>query len=108
MNAHLLGPPVLFAVFLCGIRIGWRLSRLKTGDIDVPTQGFSRGASKALRVSAGAIGAALVGGPIGFLAQQVDSTFLAYVAVAIVATCIGIVWGAMMQGWLRVWRTARR
>ena len=98
MNENQLGPPLLFALFLTGICIGWRAARLKEGEMPIPAQGFGRGAPKPLRISAVAFGAALAAVLLRLLSEQLDSRTLAYVAVAIVAVSIGVGWGAVIRG----------
>jgi hypothetical protein len=104
MNADQFGPPISLGLYLTGAWIGWRMSKLKKGEVSVPTQGLGRGASKPLRVFGGAFGWALLGVGLGFLAWHFDSTLLAYVAVAIVAPSIGVGHGAVMRGWLGFFR----
>jgi hypothetical protein len=98
MNADIAGPPVSFALFLTGIWIGWRMARLREGEVSIPTHGFGRGAAKPFRIAA-AFGATLAGVLLGFISEQVNSIVLGYVAVAIVAVSIGVGWGAGIRGW---------
>jgi hypothetical protein len=98
MNENQLGPPLVFALFLTGVWIGWRATRLKEGEIPIPTQGFGRGAPKPLRIGAAGFGVALAGVLLRLLSLQLDSLPLAYIAVAIVAVGIGVGWGAAICG----------
>jgi hypothetical protein len=106
MIENYLGPPVSFALFLSGLCLGWRLSRLKVGEIetDVSIKGVYVGASKPLRLCAGAFGVALVGGLLVFLAGRLEFILMAYIGVAVVATSIGVVWGMGIRGWLDLLR----
>ena len=104
MNEDQLGPPISFALFLTGIWIGWRMARVRTGEVSVATQGFGRGASKPLRIGAAAFGAALAAFLLRLLSERLHSMALAYVAVAIVAVSIGVGWGAVIRGWLSTLR----
>ena len=106
MIEDVLGPPISFALFLSGCWIGWRLSRLREGEVSVPPKGFARGTSKPVRVFAGAFGAAVAAFLLSLLANRLGSTPLAYVAVAIIAPSIGVGWGAVIRGWLGSLRNA--
>jgi hypothetical protein len=100
MTEDVLGPPISFALYLIGAWIGWRMSKLRQGEISVPTQGFGRGAAKPLRIFGGAFLAALAGVGLRVLGWYLDSRLLAYVSVAIIAPTIGVGHGAVMRGWL--------
>ena len=102
MNANNLGPPISLAIFAFGIWVGWRLSRLKVGEIDVRTAGFGRGTSKVLRVGSAAFFGALLGVLLRAISEQIDSRPLAFIAVWTVTVCIGVGWGAGIRGWRRI------
>ena len=99
MRAHLLGPPILFALYLAGAWIGWRMSTLRETEVSAPIRGFGRRMSKPMRVFAGAFGAASIAFGLGVLAEHLDSRLLAYISVAIATPSIGVGHGALMSTW---------
>lgn len=88
----------LVALYLAGVWIGWRISKLKPGEVFIPTHGFGRGTPKPLRVGTGAFGTAAIGVGVGVVATQLDSQLLYYLAVAIVGASISVGHGALMGG----------
>ena len=104
MIRDVVGPLISFALYVSGACIGWRMARVMDGEDSVPTQGFARGASKPLRVCAGALGAAAIGGGLAFLGWHLNSMWLVFMAVALAAVSIGVVHGAGMRGWLGFFR----
>jgi hypothetical protein len=100
MDENTLGPVLSFALLVSGAWVGWRAARLRRGEVSIQVQGFGRGAPKPLRVAAAGCGGAALALVFRLLSERMDSLALAYVAVAVVALSIGIVWGAIMRGWL--------
>ena len=72
------GQPLIYALLALGALAGWRMSKLKDGEVDIPKTGFSRGTSKPMRVAAGAFAGVASAVLLRLLADVTDSTALAY------------------------------
>lgn len=90
--------PLIYALLVLSSIAGWRMSKLKDGEVDIPKTGFYRGTSKPMRVAAGAVAGVASAVLLRLLADVTDSTVLAYVAVGVMIVNIGVAAGAILFG----------
>ena len=98
MTAETVRQPILYALLVLGAFGGWRLSKLKDGEVEVSKAGFYRGTNKPMRVAAGAFGGVALTALLRLLADAINSTALAYVSFGVMLVIIGVGAGAILRG----------
>ena len=98
MRAESVRQSILLTLLIIGGCVGWRMTKLKDGEVDFRKAGFYRGTSKPLRVAAGALAGLAVTVLLRLLADAIHSIIRAYVSVGIMVVIIGVAAGSVVRG----------
>ena len=100
MNPDVFGPLISITLYLTGAWLGWRISKLRDGEVSPQSQGFWRPASKQARIFVRAGGVMAIGATLSFLAWHLDSRLVAFIGFFIGVASCGVAHGAGLRGWL--------
>ena len=90
------GPPLMCLLLLCGGWFGWRI--VDRDHEPIPTTGFYRGSTKAVRVCAASFAAIAVAGLLRLLSEHLESDVLGWASISVIALSMGVFAGAHTRG----------